>query len=195
MSSFYKEKYLSSYLYRYQSLLTEKSNLKYLSAFFTIFTKVILSHSKNQKKKHTSFYKQHFYKQHHAEIGKKIKQMISNTLRLNLSHLKIIHILHPCYQPQIIGHTLKNKHQNKCACNHEIIRLIIMKMKMKKKKRLHRYDINRRRSRHGHKYNKYKICLTMIMFICIKQQLSNIWSSVHEKVKEHWHWVKKKRCL
>ena len=41
------------------------------------------------------FFKQHFYKQHQAEIGKKIKQMLSNTLRLNLCYLKIIHILHP----------------------------------------------------------------------------------------------------
>ena len=29
------------------------------------------------------FYKQQFYKQRQAEIGKKIKQMLSNTLRLN----------------------------------------------------------------------------------------------------------------
>ena len=29
------------------------------------------------------FYKQHFYKQHEAEIGKKIKQKLSNTLRTN----------------------------------------------------------------------------------------------------------------
>ena len=25
---------------------------------------------------------------------------------------------------------------------------------------------------------------------CIKQQLSNIWSSIHEKVKKYWDWVK-----
>ena len=40
------------------------------------------------------FYKQHFYKQRQAEIGKKNKQMLSNTLRLNFSYFKIIHILH-----------------------------------------------------------------------------------------------------
>ena len=40
------------------------------------------------------FYKQHYYKQRQAEIGKKIKQMLSNTLRLNFCYLKIIHILH-----------------------------------------------------------------------------------------------------
>ena len=32
---------------------------------------------------HTLFYKRHFYIQDQAEIGKKIKQKISNTLRLN----------------------------------------------------------------------------------------------------------------
>ena len=25
---------------------------------------------------------------------------------------------------------------------------------------------------------------------CIKQQLSNIWSLIHEKVKKYWDWVK-----
>ena len=30
----------------------------------------------------------------------------------------------------------------------------------------------------------------MMMLKCIKQQhLSNIWSSIHEKVKQHWGWV------
>ena len=31
----------------------------------------------------------------------------------------------------------------------------------------------------------------MIMLICIKQHLSNIWSSIHEKVKQHWVWIEK----
>ena len=58
------------------------------------------------------------------------------------------------------------------------------------KNRSHTYDINRPRFRHGHKYSKYKKCLSII-FICIKQHLSNIWSSIHEKVKQHWGWVEK----
>ena len=33
---------------------------------------------------------------------------------------------------------------------------------------------NRPRSRHESKYIKYKKCLNMMMFICTKQQLSNI---------------------
>ena len=30
-----------------------------------------------------------------------------------------------------------------------------------------------------------------MMLICIKQHLSNIWTSIHEKVKQHWGWVEK----
>ena len=33
------------------------------------------------------------------------------------------------------------------------------------------------------------------MVICIKQHLSNILSSVHEKVKQHLGWVEKKALL
>ena len=62
-----------------------------------------------------------------------------------------------------------------------------------KEKRSHKYVVNR--SWHGHKYSKYKKCLSMIMVICIKHYQSNIWSSIHKKVKEHWGWVEKKRCL
>ena len=29
----------------------------------------------------------------------------------------------------------------------------------------------------------------MMMPICIKQHLRDFWSSIHEKVKEHWGWV------
>ena len=68
----------------------------------------------------------------------------------------------------------------------------------------------RPRLRHGEKYNKYKLCLSKMMVICIKQHklclskmmvicikqhLSNIWSSIHEEVKQHWGWVEKKRCM
>ena len=63
------------------------------------------------------------------------------------------------------------------------------------KNRLNRYDINRPRLRHGYKYVKYKMCLIIIMVVCIKQNLSNTWSSIDEKVKQHWGWVEKKRCL
>ena len=29
------------------------------------------------------------------------------------------------------------------------------------------------------------------MVMCIKQHLCNIWSSIYEKVKQHWGWVEK----
>ena len=48
-----------------------------------------------------------------------------------------------------------------------------MKMKMKMKNRSHRYDINRSWPRHGNKYTKYKEYLSIMIFTCIKQQLSN----------------------
>ena len=96
---------------------------------------------------------------------------------------------------KIIGHILKNKQKNKCVCIHEITRLIIMKIMMEMKNRSHRYDINRPRFRHRHRKSKYKMCLAMMMLICIKQHLSTIWSSIHEKVKQPWGWVEKKLCL
>ena len=121
----------------------------------------------------------------------KIKQMLSNTLRLNFCCLKIIHIFHPRYHPKIIG----NKQKNKCVSIHEIIWVIIMKMEMKIKNKSYRYNINRPRFRHEHKYSKYRTCLIIKMLKCLKQHLSNIWSSIHEKVKQYWGWVEKKRCL
>ena len=146
----------------------------------------------------TLFYKQHFSKHRHAEIGKKIKQMLGKPLRVNFGYLKTIHILHPYYHPTFIRHILQKKQKkqkNKCVYIHDIIRLIIITVKTTMKNRSHRYDTNRLRSRHGHKYSKYKNCLVMMILTCIKQHLSNIWNSIHEKVKQHWDWVERKRCL
>ena len=75
----------------------------------------------------------------------------------------------------------KNKQKHKCACIHGIILLILMKMKTKMKNGSHRYDLNRPKL----KYSKYKKCLNMMLLICMKQHLNNIWISVHEKVKQH----------
>ena len=49
-----------------------------------------------------------------------------------------------------------------------------IKMRLKMNNISHKYDINRPRSRHGHKYSICKMCLGIIMSICIKQHLSNI---------------------
>ena len=113
--------------------------------------------------------------------------MLSKTLRLNFCYLKIIHILHQCY------HSKKQKIRKSTSgvCILEIIRLIIKKTNMKMKNRSRRYGKNRPKPR----YSKCKKCLNMMWLICIKQHLSNIWSWIHEKVKQHWAWVEKKLCL
>ena len=82
---------------------------------------------------HALFYKQHFYKQRRVETGKKIKQKLSNTLRLNLSYLKIIRFLYPLYHPKIIGDIQKKCTKNKCACFNDVLWLMAMKMRLKMK--------------------------------------------------------------
>ena len=55
-------------------------------------------------------------------------------------------------------------------------------MRLKIKNRSQIYNINWSRPRHGHKYTEYKMCFSIMIFMCIKLHLSNIWSSVHEKL-------------
>ena len=50
------------------------------------------------------------------------------------------------------------------------------------KHRSQRYNINGPRPRLRHKYTKYKMCLSIMMFTCIKQHLNNIWSSIRENL-------------
>ena len=66
--------------------------------------------------------------------------MLSNTLRLDFSYLKIIDILRPRYHSKIRGNILKNKQKHTCVCFDEIIRLIIIKKKLNIKKRSHKYE-------------------------------------------------------
>ena len=147
------------------------------------------------KTKRFLFYKQHFYKQHQAEIDKKIKQKLSSTLRLNIHYLKAIHFLHPRYHPKVIADILKNI-QKASASVLMSLWLMTMKTRLKIKNRSQIYDINGPRPRHGYKYTKHKMYLSIIMVACIKQHLNNIWSSIHdEKVKQHRGWAEKKRCL
>ena len=72
-----------------------------------------------------------------------MKQMRSNTLKLNFSYFKIIHILHPRYHPKIIEHILKTKEKCKSVfyswdytINHD-------ESKDEKWNRSQWYDINR----------------------------------------------------
>ena len=142
---------------------------------------------------YTLFFKSNTFISNARLNWQKIKQMLSNTLRLNFCYLKIIYILHPRNHRKITGHVLKNKRKNKCVCIHEIIRLIRTRMKMRIKPTPHSYNINRARPSHGHKYSKCKKCLSMMMLI--KQHLSNIWSWIYEKLRNTEAGLKKKRCL
>ena len=64
-----------------------------------------------------------------------------------------------------------------------------MKVKTIMKNRSHWYGINRRRPRDRLKYTKYKRFVSIMKFICTKKHLSDIWGSIHEKLKKHCGWV------
>ena len=66
-----------------------------------------------------------------------------------------------------------------------------MRMRSKMKNKSQRHNINWPRPRHGPTSSKWKMCLSIMVVICIKQHLSNIWISVYEKVKPHCGWVGK----
>ena len=85
--------------------------------------------------------------------------------------------------------------KSKCPCLYEAIWLVTMKMRLKMTNRSRRYTINISRPKYGHRYIKYKFYLSIMMLLCIKLLLENIWSSIHEKVKQDWGWNEKKSCL
>ena len=70
-----------------------------------------------------------------------------------------------------------------------------MKMRLKMKNISHAYDINRPTSRHGHKYRKHKMCLSLMMIICIKQRLSNILSPATVRLSRKKALLIKKRVF
>ena len=82
-----------------------------------------------------------------------------------------------------------------CVCFNEVIWLMTTKVRLKKKNASDKCDMNKPKPRYGHEYTKGKMCLNIMMVVCIKQHLSNIWISIHEKVKQHWGWTEKKRRL
>ena len=69
-----------------------------------------------------------------------------------------------------------------------------MKIRLKIKNRSHRYDINRPHSRMDINILNIK-CINVMVATCAKQHLSNVWSSIHEKVKQNGRWFEKKCCL
>ena len=105
--------------------------------------------------------------------------------------MKIIQILHLRYHPRIIGYILKKQAKEQVCLYSWDYTIDHNENEDGMKNRLHRFDMNRPRPRYRHKYTKYKFFLSMMMFICIRQHLSNIWSSFHEKVKQLWDWIEK----
>ena len=69
-----------------------------------------------------------------------------------------------------------------------------MKMTMKMKNGSHRYDTDLDVDMDANIVNiqsKDILRVTMMMLIFIKHNLGNIWSSIQDKVKQHWGWVEK----
>ena len=76
----------------------------------------------------------------------------------------------------------KNVQINKCVYLNETISwLIILKRSGEIKNRWHRYDINQTSL---NEYAKSKMCLSIMMVMCKKQHLSNIWSWIYGTVKQ-----------
>ena len=136
---------------------------------------------------YTLFYKQHFHKQRQTGIGKKL----SNTLTLFENYSFSSSTL----SSKNIRRYSKKSTKSKCVCFDDVIWIITMKITLKMNNKSQSYNLVRPRPRHWHKYIKYKMCPSIMMVIWNKQHLSNIWSSNDQKVKQHWGWVQKKRCL
>ena len=77
------------------------------------------------------------------------------------------------------------RYSKKCTKNeyvslNEVTWLMPMRMRLKMKNRWYSYDSIGPRARHGQKYTKYKMCLSIMMVVCNKQQISskiNSWKS------------------
>ena len=106
-------------------------------------------------KVHAFFYKQYFYEQHQAEIGKNLSKSRETPWDrtfeiLNLfSFLIHIFIILLLVRKKKIVHVLKNVQKDEWVYFDDIIWLI--EIKMTKKNRSHRHDMNRPRSRQCHK--------------------------------------------
>ena len=95
--------------------------------------------------------------------------------------MQIICFLYPCYHTKILGDILKNVQK---TVESDVTKLMLMRMRLKMNLGL---DM-------GTDILKYKMYLSIMMVLCIKQHQTKIWSSVHEKVKQRWGWVEKKDC-
>ena len=173
---------------QYLLVFTRCSLLQIVKVWDSNFKQIIL----NKKKKrfmlnYTPFLYATLLQPMPGWYWQKIKQEISNTLRLKFCYFKIMGFVHPRYHQKITG-TFWKIQKNKYVRLNEVIWLMTMKMRLKMENRSHRSDKNGPRPWHGHKYTKYKMWWWLHV-------LSHIWSSIHEKVKQYWGLVEKKVCL
>ena len=99
-------------------------NLNSLESYLMVVTykKTVISYNFNFYVVHALFHKLQFCKQRQAEIGKKIKQMLSKTLRL-----KFCYYSHSSFTLSSKNNWTYSKKKKKkmCVCIHEIRWLII----------------------------------------------------------------------
>ena len=57
---------------------------------------------------------------------------------------------------------------------------------MKMTNRSHGNTKSKHRSTYGHKYTKYNKCLNIMVFMYIKQHLSNIGGTIMERLSNSW---------
>ena len=94
------------------------------------------------------------------------------------------------------GHILKNRQKNKYACIHQMTQLLITKMKMKMKKdHIYTTKIDLGQGIDTNIVINIRGVSVWWSSFCIKQHLSNTWSSIHDKAKQHWGWPEKKVCI
>ena len=126
--------------------------------------------------------KQHFCKQRHT---KDVYLSCSTLFQVSLARLKLAknqakamqhpegeHLLFKNYSFFSFALSTKNNRRycknctkNKYICLNEVRWLMTLKTRLKMKHRSLRHSINR----HGHKYDKYIMCLSIIMVTCIKK--------------------------
>ena len=95
------------------------------------------------------------------------------------------------FSKKLTGNILKNVWNKKRVWFREIIWLIIMKVKIKMKRK---HYIDTRQIDLGLLSFSVKINFN-VSSLCIKEDPSNIWSSIHEKFNQNWGWVEKHLCL
>ena len=130
-------------------------------------------YKKNQLIIYTLFYKQQFYTQCQAETGKKLSNAKQHP-EAELSLFKNYSLSSSTLSSKNNTRYSEKCSRNKCVCFNDVIWLMSIKIRLKVKSRSQRYDINKPRPTNGHKYTKHKMCLSIMIVICIKQQVSSV---------------------